>query len=239
MDEFIKCLKRQLETINFFPLTRQKTSIVKECFERSKIISTLDQQLLQDALEVLPGITSSKLLFRHTDNKLVDPNTRHVSNCTTAELFHQQCDNKGPTITLVQANQGYIFGAYSPVSWISSFCYTEAQSAFIFCLRRPRGIPDQEGQLTLHPPFACRVKPQCGGQAIKQSETEYSPGFGETNKCDLLLSYKDLEDSYCRVGNIYEVPWQFKHLPEVEQWSIIAGRATAWDVKEIEVYAVN
>lgn len=42
--------------------------------------------------------------------------------------------------------------------------------------------------------------------AIKQSEEIYSPGFGETNKCDLLIAFKDLENSYCRVGNCYKVP---------------------------------
>jgi hypothetical protein len=182
-----------------------------------------------DLATILPDIESSKLIFRHTDNNVTDKVMR-VSNTTTPELFHKCCDNKGPTLTLISANFGFLFGAYSPVSWISEFCYSETYESFLFCLRRPRGIPDQNGELTLQAPFICRVKPNQGGMAIKQSEEKYSPGFGETNKCDLLIAYKSMDNSYCRVGNIYEVPWQFRHLPEMEQWSIMAGRPTNWEV---------
>lgn len=162
-----------------------------------------------------------------------------VISTTSPELFHKQCDYKGPTITLVSANYGFIFGAYSPIGWVPEFCYADTTESFIFCLRRPRGIPDHKGDLTLNAPFVCHVKPNQNKMAIKQSEEKYSPGFGETNKCDLMITYKGLENSYCRVGNIYEVPWQFRHLPEMEQWSILAGRPTNWEVQEVEVYAVN
>jgi hypothetical protein len=86
---------------------------------------------------------------------------------------------------------------------VPNFSYTEAKDAFLFCLRRPRGIPDTAGELTLNAPFVCKVKPKQEGMAIKQGDEKYSPGFGETNKQDLLITYKNLDDSYCRVGNIY------------------------------------
>ena len=122
---------------------------------------------------------------------------------------------------------------------MDAYCYSEAKGSFIFSLRRPRGIPDCDGNLTLWPPFVCPVKANQYSVAIKQSELDFSPGFGETNKCDLLIAYKGLENSYCRLGNVYEVPLQFRHLNELEQWSLLAGRPNNWDVKEVEVYAIT
>lgn len=85
---------------------------------------------------------TGKLLFSHKGNLVTDPKTKKRYNNTSAELFHKKCDNKGPTITVVSANHGFIFGAYNPASWIPSFCYTEAKDSFLFCVRRPRGIMD-------------------------------------------------------------------------------------------------
>ena len=33
-----------------------------------------------------------------------------------ASTFHRQCDNKGPTVTIIKVNN-YIFGGYTDVSW--------------------------------------------------------------------------------------------------------------------------
>ena len=38
---------------------------------------------------------------------------------------------------------------------------------------------------------------------------------------------------------MYEVPLQFRHLNEMEQWSLLAGRPNNWEVKEVEVYAIT
>jgi len=94
---------------------------------------------------MFPTLKNAKLIFRHTDNVLVNPKTKISTNITSTELFHRKCDNKGPTITFVAANQGYIFGAYCPTSWIPSFSYSETKDAFLFCLRRPRAITDSKG----------------------------------------------------------------------------------------------
>jgi len=33
-----------------------------------------------------------------------------------ANTFHSRCDNKGPTITIIQSNNGYLFGGYTSIS---------------------------------------------------------------------------------------------------------------------------
>ena len=64
-----------------------------------------------------------KLLFRKT---------RDGSNGTD---FHRYCDNKGPTITLIETNKGKIFGGYTPINWESPGCQDKIDDlTFIFSL---------------------------------------------------------------------------------------------------------
>ena len=37
----------------------------------------------------------------------------------TGKDFHVHCDNKGPTLTLIESTNGYIFGGYISISWES------------------------------------------------------------------------------------------------------------------------
>ena len=48
----------------------------------------------------------------------------------TADMFHKRCDNRGPTLTIIEAN-GYIFGGYNPTSWVNSYSYSECDDAFL------------------------------------------------------------------------------------------------------------
>ena len=50
-----------------------------------------------------------------------------------APKFHQLCDNKGPTLTVVKSDQNEIFGGFTKASWGSKpDGYTEDASAFIY-----------------------------------------------------------------------------------------------------------
>ena len=42
---------------------------------------------------------------------------RGTKNGFRAKDFHEKCDNKGPTITIVQDVKGYIFGGYTSMNW--------------------------------------------------------------------------------------------------------------------------
>ncbi|KXJ21382.1 Mucin-like protein [Exaiptasia diaphana] len=52
--------------------------------------------------------------------------------------FHRQCDNKGPTVTIVRVGS-YIFGGYSDISWDSSSVWTYSNKAFLFTLNNTYG----------------------------------------------------------------------------------------------------
>jgi len=55
-------------------------------------------------------------------------------------VFHQLCDNRGPTLVIARSVGGYIFGGYSDVPWDSSGQYKTCQKAFLFGLAGPNGL---------------------------------------------------------------------------------------------------
>ncbi len=59
-----------------------------------------------------------------------------------AEDFHRCCDNKGPTITVIQSkNDNYLFGGYAEISWTGDGYLKKDPAAFLFTLTNPHGIP--------------------------------------------------------------------------------------------------
>lgn len=124
---------------------------------------------------------------------------------------------------LVKANGGYIFGGYSPCSWVSDFCYTPTEEAYLFSV-----TDGHERQ-----PVRCPVRKSMARFAIKQNEAKYSPGFGEANTSDLFIAFKNLSNSYSQLGNVYKLPLL------QEKDTFLAGRRDHWDIDEIEVWSVS
>jgi len=55
--------------------------------------------------------------------------------------FHQRCDNRGPTLTVIQAHGGHLFGGYTAASWDCSEDFRADPTAFLFTLANPHAIP--------------------------------------------------------------------------------------------------
>ena len=52
----------------------------------------------------------------------------------SASTFHQLCDNKGPTVTVLYNTSGSIYGGYSEESWSSFGSYNPNVKGFLFRL---------------------------------------------------------------------------------------------------------
>ena len=53
----------------------------------------------------------------------------------TSSVFHNKCDNKGETITLIKNEKGNIFGGYASISWTSANgLWYSAPASFLFTL---------------------------------------------------------------------------------------------------------
>ena len=68
----------------------------------------------------LPSIRRFSLLFRASDHKY------------SAAKFHEHCDYKGPTISIIKSNFGNIFGGYTSKSWTSENRQKRDENAFLF-----------------------------------------------------------------------------------------------------------
>jgi len=116
------------------------------------------------------------LSFIHIDN---------VSNYSPrdgfdAKDFHERCDNKGPTLTIIQATSECVFGGYSHLSWDCSGEKKIHPYTFIFTLINPQDIPP--------------TRYFNGEEGIEINCVErYGPTFGKTNSA-IYVSKNSNED---------------------------------------------
>ena len=97
------------------------------------------------------GYKNMELIFRGTRDE--------------GKNFHNKCDNKGPTITLIQNDKGYIFGGYASIPWTSSNTWKSAPDSFLFSFTNiyniePTKFPSKNDQKEIH------------------HESNYGPEFG-------------------------------------------------------------
>ncbi|XP_053403881.1 uncharacterized protein LOC128558478 isoform X2 [Mercenaria mercenaria] len=59
-----------------------------------------------------------------------------TGNGADASVFHQLCNNKGPTVTVIYSTQGTVCGGYSEKSWAPGSMYLRDEHAFLFRLRQ-------------------------------------------------------------------------------------------------------
>ena len=53
----------------------------------------------------------------------------------SGDIFHNKCNNKGPTISIIKNKKGYIFGGYASIDWKGgNYTYRSAPESFIFTL---------------------------------------------------------------------------------------------------------
>eukprot|EP00347_Sterkiella_histriomuscorum_P011410 403372566 len=206
-----------LNDYDFRDVSQRHLKHLRYCFIESKILD--GKTYINNELYIMfPKIKSTELLYRMR------------RDACSPEIFHKKCDNKGATLLFVKTNTGYIFGGYNPTSWLSQYCYQDCDDAFLFSIHTPN---------SKRPPFKCPVKKDKSEYAIKNAETGYSPGFGEANNCDLFIAFKNPTKSYCKLGNVYQPPFQYSNLPQNEIYGLLAGTQSNWEIEEIEVYSVK
>ena len=78
-----------------------------------------------------------------------------------AAKFHQLCDNKVPTITLIKSVKGLIFGGYSSIDWASNVNnYKSAPGSFLFSLNKKTKheiYQNQHHAIYLHNDYGPRI----------------------------------------------------------------------------------
>ena len=133
-------------------------------------------------------------------------------NGDTAEDFHKYCDGKGPTVTIVKAKNGHIFGGYLTVPFSSDGKSHYDDKAFLFSLTNMKKFPIKINE-----------------QAVRHIPI-WGPYIGYLNKCDLAINSGCLKNknSYCE-------PTSY----EFERVNLIGNSDKYFVVEDYEVYLVK
>lgn len=128
----------------------------------------------------------------------------------SSKKFHELCDGKGCTLSLIRNNKGSVFGGYTTLPWESpeSQTFKRDPESFLFSW-------DSKKILRLENP-----EENC----IRMNK-DYGPGFGSRNVCDLALfnncnenfsNYMALNGAYSSNGRSLQSISQNKHFKVAE-----------------------
>jgi hypothetical protein len=106
INEPIGDLQKRFADYTFLDISERSLKQLKNCFIDSRILRP--DLITPDFLSLFPqpGIQITELLYRMKRD-----------GCSP-EVFHKRCDDKGATVVLVSANNGYVFGGFNPTSWL-------------------------------------------------------------------------------------------------------------------------
>jgi len=141
----------------------------------------------------------------------------------TAAAFHRLCDNRGPSVVVIQSTNGNIFGGYTPLPWKSDEkAYNDASnSSFIFILRNHTNIKP------------CKMRQRQGNYAIYCNST-YGPTLGNAHDIYISDNCSTIGTSYCNPGFGFHAPSPYVYR-KADTKALMAGTRN-FKVKEIEVY---
>ena len=115
-----------INIIYMFYLIRMASNIL-DMEEQTAFINSLFHRLKQQHENQNIMSIATNLLFRASDNG---------NNC---DKFHEKCDNKGATITIIHNEHNHIFGGYTSKPWQTTTNYFESCKkdpfAFLFIIR--------------------------------------------------------------------------------------------------------
>lgn len=155
----------------------------KSDFENSEILSH-NEGLLNTLLEYMKDVETNgkqwKMCFNARDHSY------------SASSFHAYCNNKGPTVTLVEVGR-YVFGGYTDQAWTSAGSYKSSTRSFLFSLRGPSNTAFKSPLFQSY-------------NYATYDNSGYGPTFGSGHDLYLSNSCRTSKSSYSRLGNAYKLP---------------------------------
>ena len=151
---------------------------------------TINSKILKDKEKVY----LLKLLPKNLKRKKFKLIYRASVDSFSSYKFHQKCDNKGETITIVRSTMNHVFGGYTSIPWSTrSNNYVNDNNAFIFLLRSTRGNAP--------------VKWTCKNPSnAVYHHSSYGPTFGGGFDFYLCDNCNTVNSSYANLGNSYNGP---------------------------------
>jgi hypothetical protein len=140
---------------------------------------------------------------------------RKTRDGSTPKDFHNKCDNKGITLSIIETTKGYKFGGYTELSWNQLSGNPYDKSAFIFSFNNK----EKYGQRKHSSPLI--------GQRTISCCSNSGPGFG--NNWPEIMIVNDLNKGYSS-NHEYNL---------FVQGAVLTNGEKNWDIKEIEVYKIE
>ena len=144
----------------------------------------------------------------------------------STQVFHQKCDNKGPTLTVIKANDR-VFGGFTNLSWVSAGGTKSGDpNAFVF---RVVNIQDEDNSSI--------EKFNHNKDGVIWCGNNYCAVFGSNNGHDINIHNNcNQVNSHAKLGASYKLPQGIDEGSEVAR-SHLAG-AREFTVQDYEVFQV-
>jgi hypothetical protein len=162
----------------------------------SKILKAGEKEILLGWLPKKYQSRKLKLIFRASKKGF------------SSAAFHSKCDNKAPTLVVVKAKSGNVFGGFTTVGWGMSNTYRFDKYSFIFLLRRKdkkkkKNKPVKKRKKGDEPPAKWKVTNT--SNAVYHG-SGYGPTFGGGFDFYLCNNCDSTSGSYSNAGNSYAAP---------------------------------
>ena len=204
-------------------LKDENSKMKEQLNELIKFKNETEEKKKEKEKEKYHNLKNSSIITDRDKMKMISdwikPNTKIIYNQIykatrdggTGQTFHAHCDYKGPTLTLIESKNNYIFGGYITISWDSPKEWTYKggdNNAFIFSINNKKKYPIQDKSKVIY------------------NHYYYGPDFGSNDI--YLYGTNFLENSDNQYGS-----YSYKAPPNE-----IAG-GDKFGVKELEVYTVQ
>ncbi|XP_068760879.1 uncharacterized protein [Montipora capricornis] len=200
--------KELLEEAEFYQIRGIVDGLLPQSFSESKLLSDEHKEILVNTWleEPLRKPRSSFVLIY-----------RASRDGWASSTFHALCDNKGPTVTVVESEDN-IFGGYTEQSWDGSTGYKRCEKSFLFSLVNQSGAG----------PTKMKLKGSSNQNGIYCSSS-FGPTFGGGHDLHISSDANTKTNSYSKLSHTYECP------PNMVANSFLAGGSNFY-VHELEVF---
>ena len=159
-------------------------------FKKEKKEEDIQSKILNDSRKKEEFINK---LQEWTGFKRLELLYRASTDGSESYVFHNKCDNQGPTICLCQNEIGNIFGGYASIPWTSpkKGLYKESKDCFLFSLNNIQGTE----------PIMFPIK---NSSKAVYHNVNYGPTFGSGFDLKIYSNFLNNAESYANIDHSYE-----------------------------------
>ena len=182
-------------------------------------VKTVDSLILYESEKGEEFLNQLREWSGYKNMELIYRGTRDGSG---SNIFHNKCDNQGPTIVLCKNDKGNIFGGFTPISWTKDGQWHSDNSSFLFSLTNiynlaPTKFPNTDSRYSVY------------------HHRSQGPVFGKSNDIWISDDFLNNNSSGSFLGDSYQDVLG-KGCPIFTGYSNGSGNMK---IKELEVFKLN